>query len=99
VRRKYQDQPERYVYPLTDKGKDLYGPLIAMLRWGDDWLARGEPPLILEHETCGHDFNATVICSHCRKPLKAKEMSYRLNYRPRSDSRPSKPGRPLVVDA
>ena len=45
VRRKYQDQPERYEYPLTEKGKDLYGPLIAMLRWGDDWLARGKPPL------------------------------------------------------
>ena len=44
-RRKYQDLPERYEYPLTDKGKDLYGPLIAMLRWGNDWLARGEVPL------------------------------------------------------
>ena len=41
-RRKYQDLPERYEYPLTDKGKDLYGPLVAMLRWGNDWLAR--PP-------------------------------------------------------
>ena len=37
-RRKYQDLPERYEYPLTDKGKDLYGPLVAMLRWGNDWL-------------------------------------------------------------
>jgi hypothetical protein len=25
-------------------------------------------------------------------------MSYRLNYRPRSDSRPRKPGRPLIVE-
>jgi DNA-binding HxlR family transcriptional regulator len=98
VRRKYQDQPERYEYPLTDKGKDLYGPLIAMLRWGDDWLARGKPPLILTHKGCGHDFNPTVVCDHCREPLRAKEMSYRLNYRPRSDSRPRKPGRPLIVE-
>ena len=98
VRRKYQDFPERYEYPLTDKGKDLYGPLVAMLRWGDDWLARKKPPLILTHKRCGHDFNPTVVCDHCRKPLRAKEMSYRLNYRPRSDSRPSKPGRPLIVE-
>jgi DNA-binding HxlR family transcriptional regulator len=98
VRRKYQDFPERYEYPLTDKGKDLYGPLVAMLRWGDDWLARKKPPLILTHKGCGHDFNPTVVCDHCRKPLRAKEMSYRLNYRPRSDSRPSKPGRPLIVE-
>jgi DNA-binding HxlR family transcriptional regulator len=98
VRRKYQDLPERYEYPLTTKGKDLYGPLIAMLRWGDDWLARGRPPLILRHNDCGHDFNPTVVCNHCREPLRAKEMSYRLNYRPRSDSRPRKPGRPLIVE-
>jgi DNA-binding HxlR family transcriptional regulator len=98
VRRKYQDLPERYEYPLTEKGKDLHGPLIAMLRWGDDWLARGKPPLILKHNECGHDFNPTVVCNHCREPLRAQEMSYRLNYRPRSDSRPRKPGRPLLVE-
>jgi DNA-binding HxlR family transcriptional regulator len=98
VRRKYQDQPERYEYPLTEKGKDLYGPLIAMLRWGDDWLAHGRRPLTLKHSKCGHDFNPTVVCSHCREPLRAQEMSYRLNYRPRSDSRPRKPGRPLFVE-
>jgi DNA-binding HxlR family transcriptional regulator len=98
VRRKYQDQPERYEYPLTKKGKDLYGPLIAMMRWGDDWLSGGKPPLILTHKGCGHDFEPTVVCDHCREPLRAKEMSYRLNYRPRSDNRPRKPGRPLNVD-
>jgi DNA-binding HxlR family transcriptional regulator len=98
VRRKYQDQPERYEYPLTEKGKDLYGPLIAMLRWGDDWLARGTPPLILNHNDCSHDFNPAVLCNVCREPLRAQDMSYRLNYRPRSDSRPRKPGRPLFVE-
>jgi len=98
VRRKYQDQPERYEYPLTEKGKDLYGPLIAMLRWGDDWLARGKPPLVLRHKECGRDFNPTVVCNRCREPLRAQDMSYRLNYRPRSDSRPRKPGRPLFVE-
>jgi DNA-binding HxlR family transcriptional regulator len=97
-RRKYQDLPERYEYPLTEKGKDLYGPLIAMLRWGDTWLARGEVPLILEHKDCGEDFNPSVVCDHCRVPLKAKDMSYRLNYRPRRDSRQLKPGRPIALE-
>lgn len=97
-RRKYQDLPERYEYPLTDKGKDLYGPMIAMLRWGDDWLARGEPPLILNHEGCGRDFKPTVVCDHCRRPIKAKDMSYRMNYRPRQDSRPHKAGRPIALE-
>jgi DNA-binding HxlR family transcriptional regulator len=98
VRRKYQDAPERYEYPLTRKGKDLYGPMIAMLRWGDDWLASGKRPLILRHDDCGRDFSPSVVCDHCREPLKAKDMSYRLTYRPRSDSRLRKPGRPLILD-
>ena len=31
--RRYQNQPERFEYRLTDMGKDLYGPLIAMMAW------------------------------------------------------------------
>ena len=98
VRRKYQDLPERFEYRLTDKGKDLYGPLIAMLRWGDRWLSRDEPPLILTHRDCGSDFNPTVVCDHCHAPLKATDMSYRLNYRPTADGRPIKTGRPIAAE-
>jgi DNA-binding HxlR family transcriptional regulator len=96
-RRKYQDLPERFEYRFTEKGKGLYGPLIAMLRWGDRWLSRDEPPLILTHHDCGRDFQATVICDHCRMPLKASDMSYRLNYRPNDDGRPKKAGRPVAA--
>jgi DNA-binding HxlR family transcriptional regulator len=97
VRRKYQDLPERFEYRLTDKGRDLYGPLIAMLRWGDRWLSRDEPPLILTHLGCGADFDPTVVCDHCRAPLKARDMSYRLNYRPKADGRAAKVGRPIAA--
>jgi DNA-binding HxlR family transcriptional regulator len=95
-RRKYQNLPERFEYRLTEKGKDLYGPLAAMLRWGDRWLSRDEPPLILTHQICGRDFVPTVICDHCRGALNAHDMSYRLNYRPREDGRLKKTGRPIA---
>jgi DNA-binding HxlR family transcriptional regulator len=97
-RRKYQDFPERFEYRLTDKGKDLYGPLVAMLRWGDRWLSRDEPPLILTHQACGMDFEPTVICSHCRTALKATDMSYQLNYRSKDDGRARKVGRPMIIE-
>jgi DNA-binding HxlR family transcriptional regulator len=97
-RRKYQDLPERFEYRLTEKGMDLYGPLIAMLRWGDRWLSRDEPPLILTHAECGADFAPTVVCDHCRMPLQASDMSYRLNYRPKDDGRPRKAGRPIAAE-
>jgi DNA-binding HxlR family transcriptional regulator len=97
-RHKYQDLPPRFEYRLTEKGKDLYGPLIAMLRWGDRWLANGRPPLVLTHVACGGDFSPTVMCDQCRRPLAAHDMSYKLNYtRPDERDRPAKPGRPIVA--
>lgn len=79
-RRKYQDLPERFEYRFTAKGRDLYQPMIAMLRWGDKWLARGEPPLILSHLDCRHDFDPTVVCDKCRKPVEARDMKYVMRY-------------------
>jgi len=81
-RRKYQDLPERHEYRLTEMGKDLYGAFITMAAWGDRWLAGGDPPLLLTHRDCGHDFSAVVICDRCRKPIEAHAMRYRLNYDP-----------------
>ena len=52
-RRQYQSSPDRYEYLLTDMGRDLYGPFIAMLHGGDRWLSKGKPPLILTHLKCG----------------------------------------------
>jgi DNA-binding HxlR family transcriptional regulator len=83
-RRQYQSSPDRYEYLLTDMGRDLYGPFIAMLQWGDRWLAKGKPPLILTHLKCGHDFQPSVDCDHCKKPIIAAEMRYRLRYDPKA---------------
>jgi DNA-binding HxlR family transcriptional regulator len=82
-RRLYQHTPERYEYLLTDMGRDLYGPFVAMLAWGDRWLAKGKPPLILRHNKCGHDFQAMVTCDQCERPIVAADMQYRLNYDPK----------------
>jgi DNA-binding HxlR family transcriptional regulator len=83
-RRRYQSSPDRYEYLLTDMGLDLYGPFIAMLRWGDRWLSKGKPPLILTHLKCGHDFQPSVDCDRCRQPIVAADMRYRLTYDPKS---------------
>jgi DNA-binding HxlR family transcriptional regulator len=83
-RRKYQSSPDRYEYLLTDMGRDLYAPFITMLRWGDRWLAKGKPPLLLTHLTCGHDFHASVNCDRCKKTIVAADMRYRLTYDPKA---------------
>jgi DNA-binding HxlR family transcriptional regulator len=83
-RRQYQSSPDRYEYLLTDMGRDLYGPFIAMLGWGDRWLSRGKPPLLLKHLACGHDFHAEVVCDRCKEPIVAADMRYKLAYDPKS---------------
>ncbi|MEQ1610035.1 MAG: helix-turn-helix domain-containing protein [Hyphomonadaceae bacterium] len=79
-RRKYQDGPGRYEYRLTEMGKDFYGAFVAMAAWGDRWYSGGKPPLLLRHLDCGKDFVAAVICDHCRAPVEARSMTYRVNY-------------------
>jgi DNA-binding HxlR family transcriptional regulator len=81
-RKLYQSSPDRYEYRLTEMGHDLCGPFAALLAWGDRWLSGGRPPLLLKHLTCGHDFHAAVVCDHCKAPVAAADMRYRLTYDP-----------------
>ena len=83
-RRQYRSSPDRYEYLLNDMGLDLYGSFIAMLRWGDRWLSKGKPPLVLTHLKCGHDFQPSVDCDRCKRPIVAADMRYRLAYNPKS---------------
>lgn len=78
-KRLYQSEPRRYEYVLTEKGRDFFGVLLAMSSWGDRWLAGEEgPPITFHHDTCGHDAHAHVVCSACREPLPAEEVSIRM---------------------
>jgi DNA-binding HxlR family transcriptional regulator len=69
-RQPYQDRPLRHEYVLTEKGRDFFPVVAAIVRWGDRWLAGDEgPPLLLHHTACDHDTHAEVVCSHCGEPL------------------------------
>jgi DNA-binding HxlR family transcriptional regulator len=64
---------ERVEYRLTAKGLDLYPILVAMLRWGDKWMAcEGGPPVELVHRECGHKTHPTLVCSHCGGKIDAR---------------------------
>lgn len=66
----YSSHADRVEYRLTEKGRDLYPVLLALLQWGDRWFADEQgPPLILTHRPCGHDLRMQVACSHCAGDL------------------------------
>ncbi|MFD3762017.1 winged helix-turn-helix transcriptional regulator [Streptomyces sp. NPDC058622] len=77
-RRPYSERPPREEYLLTDKGRDLYGVTVALMGWGDRWLA-GEPPLTLTHRTDGGAIEQILRCSDCGTHLDARDVHYHPN--------------------
>lgn len=69
-RRAYQQRPPRYEYHLTEKGRDFFPVLVAIMRWGDRWLhGRAAAPLRLRHTSCGQLTHGELVCAHCREVL------------------------------
>jgi DNA-binding HxlR family transcriptional regulator len=77
---RYGANGDRFEYRFTEMGRDLYQPMIVMMRWGDRWLSDGKPPLTLRHRLCNSDFAPLVVCSHCKQPIMANETDYELSY-------------------
>ncbi|MFE9957880.1 winged helix-turn-helix transcriptional regulator [Micromonospora sp. NPDC005299] len=54
----------RHEYRLTDKGLDLWPVLVAVLGWGDRYLADPEgPPLAVTHRDCGAEVRPALRCA------------------------------------
>ena len=72
---RYHEKPDRYEYFLTEKGRDLYPVMVALMEWGDRWMA-GEagPPVVLVHKSCEHESRPVLACSHCGKPLAPRDV-------------------------
>ena len=73
-RRAYQQRPTRHEYRLTDKGRDLYPVIAALLRWGDRWMQEGDATMHLVHRSCGHHTTPTLTCSVCNEELTARNV-------------------------
>src|SRR5882757_414209 len=87
----YQTDPVRHDYVLTEKGRDFWPVLAAMMTWGDRWLAdEAGPPITLHHDACGHDTRAEVVCAHCKEPLNVDDVRHRIGpgYPPKLAARP-----------
>lgn len=74
----YEKRPPRFEYRLTEKGVDLYPSLVAMVGWGDRWMAGAEGvPLELVHRPCGHSIEPELICPACKSKINPRAMSAR----------------------
>jgi DNA-binding HxlR family transcriptional regulator len=56
-------QRTRLAYQLTDKGAELFPVLVALMEWGDRWLAPDGAPVILTHQNCGEPVHVELRCA------------------------------------
>lgn len=74
-RRLYQDRPPRHEYRLTPMGVDLFPVLMALVRWGNRWLAGAAgAPIEFVHRKCGRVTQARVVCDTCGEDLGAHNV-------------------------
>lgn len=59
-----EGQRERFEYRLTEKGKELFPVIVALLQWGDRWLAKDGGPVEVLHRECGAEVHAELRCAH-----------------------------------
>ena len=76
-REPYQAEGERqrHEYRLTEKGIDLYPTLVALMQWGDRYLADGDVPVELEHKDCGSAVHLALVCDAGHELSGAREVT------------------------
>ena len=76
-KRKDPKDSRRIQYRLTEKGRDLYPVTLALMKWGDRWLAdESGPPLLLTHTKCGHLLDPVMCCNHCKEQIDVRDVGY-----------------------
>jgi DNA-binding HxlR family transcriptional regulator len=73
----YQDDHGRgrHEYRLTDKGRDLFPVVVALMQWGDRWIADEAGPAVrLSHRDCGEPVAVQLVCEAGHAPLKARDI-------------------------
>jgi DNA-binding HxlR family transcriptional regulator len=78
TREPYQTRPLRHRYQLTEAGLDFLPVLLSLMRWGDKWAADDAgPPVHIVHRECGQPTAPLMVCSACKRPLRASEVAAR----------------------
>ncbi len=61
-------QRQRLEYHLTEMGREFLPVLVALMRWGDRWLAPDGAPVELVHRSCGEPVQAELRCAAGHRP-------------------------------
>ena len=72
----YEERPPRHEYVLTEKGRALYPVLVAMWRWGSDWLWEegSAPALELCDKQSGRPLRPRLVDENTGRPIDVKRV-------------------------
>ena len=74
-RRKYQDNPERFEYRLTDKGYDAAIVLMAVMPFGEKWYFDvKKEPIRLYSRRSGKRVRPVVVDAGTGEPIDARDL-------------------------
>jgi DNA-binding HxlR family transcriptional regulator len=73
-RARYQERPERFEYRLTDKGRELWPVLFALMQYGDRHYAPDGPPMLITHRGCGGELTDRRVCLRCGAELQLADV-------------------------
>jgi DNA-binding HxlR family transcriptional regulator len=66
----------RHEYKLTDKGRDLFPVMVALMQWGDRWTADEAGPAVqMFHRECGAPVTAELTCGAGHSALGARNIA------------------------
>lgn len=73
---RYSARPPRNEYSLTDAGRELVPPLLALMAWGDRWRgADAGAPLLVRHRSCGCITRMIVACEQCGEVVSGDDVT------------------------
>jgi DNA-binding HxlR family transcriptional regulator len=73
-RRLYQEHPPRYEYGPTQKARDLFPVLAALIQWGDKYYAPDGPPRLIRHRGCGGAIVQKLVCAECGAEVTSADL-------------------------
>jgi DNA-binding HxlR family transcriptional regulator len=74
-KRRYQEDPDRFEYRLSDMGRGLYPAVVAITRWGEAHLAGDDDARPVLRHRCGHAADPMLVCAHCKEELDPRAVT------------------------
>lgn len=75
-RRPYQERPVRHEYLLTERGRALLPVTLALMEWGDRYLAPDGAPAVARHGHCGGRVGVDTACAACGERVDAAGIEW-----------------------